>query len=230
MNQTFLNKNIGRLFMGKTAWVAGATGLVGGHIVNLLNQNSNYRKVVAFVRKPVQTEWSAHPKVEQWTVDFDDLKVMDHDASVNDLFCALGTTKKATPDAARYYDIDVNYPLRFSDLGLAHGAHFYGVVSAHGADAKSFSSYLKMKGQMEDQLQTRAYKHMAISRPGMLKGDRGSFRPGEAVGGFFTDLMPGNYKTIKALDVAAALVAEANTSHDRVYYLASKDMQGASGR
>ena len=216
--------------MEKVAWVAGATGLVGGHIVNLLNQNPNYAKVVAFVRKPVETQWSGHPKLEQWTVDYDDLKAIDRDASVDDLFCALGTTKKDTPDAARYYDIDVNYPLRFSDLGLAHGAQFYGVVSAHGANAKSFSSYLKMKGQMEDQLQTRAYKHIAISRPGMLKGDRGSFRPGESVGGFFTDLMPGNYKTIKALDVAAALITEANTSHEGVNYLASKDMQGAGGR
>jgi uncharacterized protein YbjT (DUF2867 family) len=218
----------GRLLMGKVAWVAGATGLVGGHIVNLLNQDPTYRKVIAFVRKPVQTDWSAHDKVEQWTVDYDDLKAIDHDASVNDLFCALGTTKKDTPDAARYYDIDVNYPLRFSDLGLAHGAQFYGVVSAHGADAKSFSSYLKMKGQMEEQLQTRAYKHLAIARPGMLKGDRGRFRLGEFVGGLFTNFMPGNYKTINALDVAAALIAAASSGDDGVRYLASKDMQGAS--
>lgn len=214
--------------MGKIAWVAGATGLVGGHIVNLLNQNPNYGKVVAFVRKPVQAKWGTHPKVEQWIVDYDDLKAIESDASVDDLFCALGTTKKKTPDAARYYDIDVNYPLKFSDLGLAHGGQSYGVVSAHGANAKSFSSYLKMKGQMEEQLQTRAYKHIAISRPGMLKGDRGSFRLGEFVGGFVTDLMPGNYKTIKALDVAAALVLEAGSSHKGVTYLASKDMQGAS--
>lgn len=214
--------------MGKVAWVAGATGLVGGHIVNLLNHDPAYRKVIAFVRKPVQTEWSAHDKVEQWTVDFDDLKAIDHDASVNDLFCALGTTKKKTPDAARYYDIDVNYPLRFSDLGLAHGAQFYAVVSAHGADTRSFSSYLKMKGQMEEQLQTRAYKQLAISRPGMLKGDRGSFRPAEFVGGLFTNLMPGNYKTIKAVDVAAALITAANSTDDGVRFLASKEMQGAS--
>lgn len=214
--------------MGKTAWVAGATGLVGGHIVNLLNQNPNYGEVFAFVREPVQTEWATHPKVKQWIVDYDDLKAIDHNACVDDLFCALGTTKKKTPDAARYYDIDVNYPLKFSDLGLAHGAQFYGVVSAHGANAKSFSSYLKMKGQMEEQLQTRAYKHIAISRPGMLKGDRGSFRLGEFVGGFVTDLMPGNYKTVKALDVAAALVSQAESSHNGVTFIASKDMQGAS--
>lgn len=214
--------------MGKIAWVAGATGLVGGHIVNLLNQNPNYGKVVAFVRKPVQAKWGTHPKVEQWIVDYDDLKAIESDASVDDLFCALGTTKKKTPDAARYYDIDVNYPLKFSDLGLAHGGQSYGVVSAHGANAKSFSSYLKMKGQMEEQLQTRAYKHIAISRPGMLKGDRGSFRLGEFVGGFVTDLMPGNYKTVKALDVAAALVSQAESSHNGVTFIASKDMQGAS--
>ena len=218
------------MYMDKVAWVAGATGLVGGHIVNLLNQDPNYGKVIAFVRKPVKTEWSTYAKVEQWTVDYDDLKAKDRGTSVADLFCALGTTKKDTPDAARYYDIDVNYPLRFSDLGLAHGAQFYGVVSAHGADAKSFSSYLKMKGQMEEQLQTRAYHHLAISRPGMLKGDRGSFRLGEFVGGLFTNLMPGNYKTIKALDVAAALVSAANSGDHGVSYLASKDMQGASER
>ena len=80
--------------MEKVAWVAGATGLVGGHIVNLLKENPNYRKVIAFVRKPVKTNWSAHAKVEQWIVDYEDLKAKDPDASVADLFCALGTTKK----------------------------------------------------------------------------------------------------------------------------------------
>ena len=83
---------------------------------------------------------------------------------------------------------------------------------------------------MEQQLKTRAYPHIAIARPGMLSGDRKNFRIGEFVGGLVTNFMPGDYKTIKAIDVAAALISEANSGRSGAHYLASSEMQGASNR
>lgn len=220
--------------MSKIAWVAGATGLVGGHLMQQLAAQPDYAKVVALVRKPSQAAWSKLDKVSQQVVDFealdDSLPVELKAQGVDDLFCALGTTKKKTPDAKAYYQIDVNYPLFFAQLGAKLGARFYGVVSAHGANSRSMSSYFKMKGEMEAGLKVIPYPVVAIARPGMLKGDRGEFRILEKAGEYITDLLPGNYRTIAGADVAAALIEAANNDQKNLHILASKHMQGAQTR
>lgn len=214
--------------MGKTAWVAGASGLVGGHIVSQLCQNEKYDRVIAFVRKPIQNDWSQHTKVEQWQVDFDSLKAASESDKVDEAYCALGTTAKKTPDKTQYYKIDVTYPLNFADLALQHGAGFYGLVSAHGASASSLSGYLKMKGQLEQQLGSKAFQHQAFARPSLLKGNRNEFRLMEQFSEGLMNLMPGNYKAIQAADVAAALIGAANASQQGIEILSSASMQKAS--
>ena len=213
--------------MKKTAWVAGATGLIGGHLMTLLCEHERYEKVIALVRKPSDAPWSNHPKVEQWKVDYRDLS-SQLGRSVDDVFCALGSTTKKTPDKKTYYEIDVTFPLNTAQLGLQKGARFFGLVSAHGANPKAFSYYMKMKGELEQALRKLDYSHQAFARPSLLSGDRKEFRPAEKAGEFLMGLLPGNYKTIKALDVAAALVHEANTQHTGIQILESSQMQGAS--
>lgn len=212
---------------GKTAWVAGATGLVGSHLMAQLCAHPAYDKVIALVRKPSQAQWTEYTKAEQWVVSYDHLKAPEPGIAVNDLFCALGTTKKKTPNPKQFHLIDTIYPQRFAELGLHHGARYYGVVSAHGASAHSPFRYFRMKGEMEAGLEKLDYDRLAIARPGMLKGDRGEFRMLEKFGEFFTDRLPGNYRTIHAGDVAAALILEANTNFQGTRILTSKAMQGA---
>jgi uncharacterized protein YbjT (DUF2867 family) len=216
--------------MKKTAWVAGASGLVGGHLMSQLCAHKAYDRVIAFVRSPSDAPWSNHSKAQQWPVDYANLNALQLESKVDDLFCALGTTRKRTPDPVVYRRIDVDYPNDFAQLGLGHNAQFYGAVSAHGASTKSLSGYLKMKGDMESGLQNLHYSRLAIARPGMLKGDRGEFRMLEKVGEVFTDLLPGNYRTIHAQDVAAALIDAANSTPEKLTIMASKTMQGAFAR
>lgn len=215
---------------GKVAWVAGASGLVGGHLMNRLCESDEYEKVVAFVRRPIDASWSKHPKVEQWSINYDALAAASSETQVDDAFCALGTTAKKTPDKQQYYKIDVAYPLDFADLALQHGAKYYGLVSAHGASDSSMSGYLKMKGQLERQLKDRSFDHQAHARPSLLKGDREEFRLGEKFSEWFVNLMPGNYKAIDAHDVAAALVHAANSGQKGIEVLSSHQMQKASQR
>ena len=130
--------------MSNVAWVAGASGLVGQQIVEQLVHDDEFSKVIAFVRRPLNIPSFLHDKVEQFTVDYAKLKAPTKKVDV--LFCALGSTTKKTPNKAEYFRIDVTYPLEFAKLGLAHKARFYGLVSAHGANNTSFSSYLKQVG------------------------------------------------------------------------------------
>jgi uncharacterized protein YbjT (DUF2867 family) len=215
--------------MNKTAWVAGATGLVGSHLMTLLCQHPAYSKVVAFVRAPSDAPWAEHEKVEQWQVDYDDLHARNPSDRVNDLFCALGTTERKTPDKAAYYNVDVNYPLKFARLGLDQGGRSFALVSAHGANPDSLSGYLKMKGELEIALKALGYEHLVIARPSLLKGKRSEFRIAERMGELVADYFPGDLKAIRAVDVASALIRACNSSasgEPQVQVLRSSVMQG----
>jgi len=215
--------------MGKTAWVAGATGVIGNHLIELLNQNPAYTEVVAFVRKSLPERWKNLSKVTQWPINYQELKTDSTNTHVDDLFCALGSTTKKTPNKKEYYQIDVQYPLNFAALGTQHGARYYGLVSSHGANPKALSYYLKMKGELEAKLSKHPYSHIAIARPSLLLGQREEFRLLEHLSGFVMSQMPGNYKAINPIDVAAALIEAANNKTG-LEFLPSKTMQNASNK
>ncbi len=85
------------------------------------------------------------------------------------------------------------------------------LVSSVGANSKSNNFYLKLKGEIEEAVQSVGLNSVHIIRPSMLLGDRKEFRFGEK---FFTPLMkvfsfllPSKYKAIHARDVAKAMIA-----------------------
>lgn len=204
--------------MNKTAWVAGASGLIGRNLIRQLCAHPAYDKVVAFVRQPITFDINPSSKLEQWQVEYTHLDTsiaqQNHAERVDDLFCALGSTRKKTPDPQQFYQIDVVYPEVFAKAGKARGAKFLGVVSAHGANRRAWSRYFRMKGDMEAHLGALDFERLCFARPGLLKGDRDEFRLLEKVAEGITNHLPGNYQSIQAEDVATALIHQANPSSD----------------
>ena len=209
--------------MSKIAWVAGASGLVGQQLIAQLSQDAEFSKIIAFVRKPLELPIFLDDKVEQFVADFD--KLAAPSTKVDSLFCALGSTTKKTPSYDDYYKIDVTYPYEFAKLGKTKGARFYGLVSAHGANQKSRSSYLKMKGLLEKDLSKLLYTTLVFARPSLLKGDRKEFRLLEKLSESFVSLMPGNYKAIHAKNVAASLIIASKNATEKKRVLTSNEMQ-----
>ena len=56
---------------GKSALIAGASGLVGSHCLARLLDHPQYAQVIAWVRTPLPT---THPKLIQQVVEFDRLQ------------------------------------------------------------------------------------------------------------------------------------------------------------
>lgn len=198
----------------RTTVLAGATGLVGGYLLDALLESELYDRVVALGRRPVARE---HPKLAQHTVDFGRLPGADASwAPAADVYCALGTTIRAAGSEDAFRRVDFAYPLALANAGLAWGAERYFVVSSVGADAGSRVFYSRVKGELEEALRGLGYRALVIARPSLLLGSRAELRLGERVAApvmrAAAPLMVGplaRYRPVHAEAVGRALVRAA---------------------
>lgn len=162
----------------KKAILFGASGFVGSYLLNDLLQSDSYIEVTIVVRKPLNIQ---HPKLKIVLADYHSLAQNAAYLIGDDVFIALGTTKKKTPDKAAYYQIDHDYPVLAAQLTKANGATAVFFVSAVGANANSSIFYVKTKGEAERDVTAVGFEHTHIFRPSMIMGSRTESRPMEKV-------------------------------------------------
>jgi uncharacterized protein YbjT (DUF2867 family) len=206
-------KNILTLSM-KSAILFGASGLVGSSLLTQLLENSAYDKVIIVVRKPLSVQ---HPKLTMLIGDYASLPSLKPQLRADEIFIALGTTKKKTPDQTEYYQIDHDYPVLAAGIAKDNGARSVLLVSAIDANANSKIFYVRTKGQVEADLIALGFDHTYIFRPSMLVGDRKESRPAERfLIGLFSILNPlfagswKRYHSIHVNDLAKAMINAAN--------------------
>ena len=161
--------------MSRTALLAGATGLVGSHILQRLLADSAWTQVVTIGRRLIPQR---HDKLEQRIVDFDSLTDLPH---VDDVFCCLGTTIKKAGSQEAFRRVDHDYGVALAQAGLRAGATQFLLISAIGADPESRVFYSRVKGETEADVRKLPYTATQIFRPSLLLGERAEFRLGERI-------------------------------------------------
>jgi len=192
----------------KTAIVIGATGLIGKSLVQQLAEAQHIESVIAVNRRKVDY---VHPKIKNCVVDYADLESY---ASVFDgdlLFSCLGTTLKRAGSITAQREVDLEYQFRAAELALVGGVSDYFLVSSSGANNKSKSAYLQMKGELEDRVQSLNFSSITIMQPSLLTGDRDHVRVGESIASHVMPLLkyiPGlkKYRPIKGETVAKKML------------------------
>lgn len=159
-----------------TALIAGASGLVGGHLLRQLLEHADYARIVALVRRPLAF---SHPKLEQVVVDFAALEKVTADLKCDDAFCCLGTTIKEAGSRENFRAVDHVAVLAFAWAAQRNGARRFFVVSSLGANADSRIFYSRVKGEMEEALMVLGFGTLAIFQPSLLLGVRSKPRLGE---------------------------------------------------
>ncbi len=192
----------------RNALVAGASGLVGGLLLDALLESPLYREVCSLGRRPLPRQ---HPKLTQRTVDFTRL---DSEAlpPADDAFCCLGTTIKKAGSQEAFRAVDHDAVLAFAQAARKAGARRFLLVSALGADPRSRIFYNRVKGETEKDLEAVSFESLIILRPSLLLGDRAESRPGEhaaiVVSKVFGPLLrPFSGRPIEARTVARAMLA-----------------------
>ena len=198
----------------KTALVFGSSGLVGSHLVRLLNKNSIYEKIKLFVRSTSEIKTS---KIEIINTDFKNLSNHKEDINGDDCFFCIGTTKKNTPDKDEYRRIEYDIPVEIAKIAKSNSINSFFYVSSGFANPKSSGAYLKNKGQVEEELIKLNFSILGIMRPSFLVGNRKEKRPGEEVGIFFfkifSPLLLGPLKKMRPIQsekVAKVMIKVAN--------------------
>jgi uncharacterized protein YbjT (DUF2867 family) len=197
----------------RTALLVGATGLVGGHCLDLLLADPRYARVVVLARRAPDRE---DDTLDVRVVDFDTLGTPDGVSlpPVDDVYCALGTTIAAAGSREAFYRVDHDYPVTVARLAHAAGARRLALVSSIGARPTAGNYYLRVKGETERDVASVGYGCLEILRPGLLLGQRPRRRPKEAVASVVTraaaPLLAGRlraYRPVDARQVAAAMIA-----------------------
>lgn len=157
------------------AVVAGASGMVGRYLLEVLGEDSFYDRVILLSRRPVGRSGG---KFEERIVDFESLSPADL-AGGTHLFCSLGTTMKKAGSREAFRKVDYDACLAFAKQGKAAGARRLMLVSSTGASAKSTSFYTRVKGELEEAVKPLGFESLQIFRPSLLLGKRDEHRAGE---------------------------------------------------
>jgi uncharacterized protein YbjT (DUF2867 family) len=192
-----------------SAIVLGATGNVGGRIVQLLIKSPLCKKVVAVTRR--KTDAFADPKASEVVVNMDrlDEEVAPHARGVDIALAAFGVGKgsaKMPDDEVR--KIEIAYTQAFCRAARAGGAPVCGVMTAVGANPESGMKYAKIIGEKEKAAESVTFDFLGVYRPAVILGN--SNTPG--VLGYVMPLLqwavPSRYHSIHKNDLARAMVAQ----------------------
>ncbi|MET0534691.1 MAG: NAD(P)H-binding protein [Steroidobacter sp.] len=198
--------------------LAGATGLVGGEILQGLLADATVAEVHVLARRAIGV---THPKLQLQLVDFRQLPALPQ---VDEVYLALGTTIRVAGSQEAFRAVDFEANLAVAKAAIASGVRRIGLVSAADANARSSVFYLSVKGALEDALTRLNLSALVIARPSLLLGNRDALnqppRLGEKISTpilkLLAPLLPKRLRPVHARAVARSLLATLPTARGTV--------------
>lgn len=205
--------------------LAGATGLVGSHVLRQALDDERITHVTAPVRRALPV---THVRLHAPIVDYDALSSDADWWRADAVICTLGTTMKAAGSEAAFRRVDHDYPLVVARLAHRHGTPTYVLNSAIGANVNSRFFYNCVKGELERDLAQVGFGSLTHARPGLIGGERAESRLAEratilvlaAVG----PLMPRRWRLCPPQNIARAMIQAALEAQPGVHVIPAADM------
>ena len=208
--------------------VAGSTGLVGKTLITDFLQE---HEVIAISRRPFKFLNNVKQELIDFNKDFS-LKPADH------FFICLGyplelldliyMRDKIKP---KFEEVDFGLVIKLAKMALDIGIKDISVISSVMADKNSLNHYLKIKGEMEEEIKKLSFNKINIFRPSHLLGERENkigldVQIFEKVTNIFGQVLPSqlkDFKNVEARTLAKNMVTEAFNNKTGVSYFSHKD-------
>ncbi len=146
----------------------GSTGAVGRDLLTVLAADSDYERVDVLVRRLPKLPQEHAEKFHVHIIDFEQPEAWQHFVQGDVLFSSLGTSKKRAGGKQPQWRVDHDYQLAVAKAARENGVPQMVVISSVGADPKSSFFYLRLKGEIEKDLQTLGFPALTILRPPSL--------------------------------------------------------------
>tara|TARA_Y100001970_G_scaffold69365_1_gene88472 strand:- start:158 stop:829 length:672 start_codon:yes stop_codon:yes gene_type:complete len=159
--------------MRKKILLAGASGLVGSNLLQVLEKNKS--ELILLSRKRLENQMS----VEQIITNFDDIKEINYQETIDEVYIAIG--KKLSlleliyikkENQRSFQKVDFDYIKSIAEFALSKGAKSIALISAVGANSNSKNLYLNVKGKVEEEILSLGFEKVVIARPSHLLGKR----------------------------------------------------------
>ena len=187
----------------------GGTGLTGSSILDLLNNDPDFKSIIVVTRN-IFTHSSN--KISNKVIDFSDPAEIESCIKQDSIvFSCVGTTQaQVKGDKNKYRAIDYDITLNIANACEKLKAKKFLFVSSGGANSSSSNFYLKLKGEIEDAVLKTKQKSLFILKPSLLIGKRKNSRFIESIGQIimplFSILLPDSIKAVKANTVAKCML------------------------
>ena len=214
--------------MNKTALIAGATGLVGKHIISELIAHHAYTKIIVLSRRSLNIN---HPKLIEKIIDFNLLEHTTITGKVDECYCALGTTQRKSGKEGMV-KVDYEFVAKLTQLCKFNSIPKLMVVSSQGANPGSAFFYLRTKGLMEEAVKSSGVNTVYLIRPSLITGKREEFRLTETLSSYLykiiSPLMIGRFKKLRPVQagqIARCMIALAQKDEKGSYTIESDFIQ-----
>ncbi len=193
----------------KQVTLFGATGLIGGYLLEFLLKDSEIHLINIVGRNPFHLQ---HDKINNIVIDFEDVSSISNSITGSEaVFVSIGTTmSKVNGDKIMYKSVDFDIIFNIANACKQKNINQFIYVSSLGANPNSSNFYLRLKGEIDEAVAKLNLNSTYIFRPSILLGKRNESRPGEKIMQFVMPLLdfmiPSNSKAIKAEDVAKSML------------------------
>ena len=208
--------------MSKKILLAGASGLVGSNILQVLNNNKS--ELILLSRKKLRDE----KNIKELITNFDNIKEINYQETIDEVYIAIG--KKLSlfelmyikkENRKSFQRVDFDYIKSIAEFALGRGAKSIALISAVGADKNSKNLYLNVKGKVEEEILSLDFEKVVIARPSHLLGKRANerinlfvfiFEKITNLTGYFLIGPLSKFKNVHAKKVARSLTSKMNNN------------------
>mgnify|MGYP001483152428 FL=1 len=205
----------------------GGTGLTGGCILDLLNNDSDFKSIIVVSRK---TFTHSSNKISNMVIDFSDPVEIERCIKKDSIvFSCIGTTQaQVKGDKKKYREIDFDITLNIANACKKLSAKKFLFISSGGANSSSSNFYLKLKGEIEDAVIKTKNNSLFILKPSLLLGKRNNSRFMENIGQIimplFSILLPDSIKAVKATLVAKCMLELSKSKRSNLNIIENKEI------